>query len=309
MSRRIITEADVDPGAEVSRSWVWPLAGLSVLGVFRMAGFVVVRYLLPYLTPANGGPPPNVSATPTERPTTGTPAGEETTAAGTTAATGQPTTGETLTEQGTTGTSPTTGSPAEGTLTELETTGAQTTTETAFELPAFDPLVLLLGVLVLVLVLVLYSLVSDRTDSSDGEPAPSPGGSEAARPASGSVDATAERVLKTIPLEIVSGWVALQGLIETIQIDDPEIWYWTFFAMGLVATPLHMWHNTREAWTRPLREDLVRIGQITLATVSFVVWVLSLGGPFRSFPFYNQGIGSLVLISYTYWLLPLLQQE
>lgn len=95
------------------------------------------------------------------------------------------------------------------------------------------------------------------------------------------------RLLKYIPAEVIAAYLAAQGIIESAGSDTGrQTALWIAAALGLVLTPLYL----RRAGVRKVR-------QLTLSSVSFVVWVFALGGPFEGLEFYVPYHGSLALIA------------
>ncbi|HDP95417.1 MAG TPA: hypothetical protein ENN40_08680 [Candidatus Aminicenantes bacterium] len=95
-----------------------------------------------------------------------------------------------------------------------------------------------------------------------------------------------ERLLKLIPSEIVTAWVAVQGMIP----EDSGPWVMTAAAAVLmVLTPFYLRRF----------QKVVRPMQLAASTVSFLVWVYTLGGPFAYWGLYRSWFASVVLILWT----------
>jgi hypothetical protein len=109
------------------------------------------------------------------------------------------------------------------------------------------------------------------------------------------VDTFFDRVVKYIPAEIVSAWVAVKGLIEAAATQSKQTVLWICLAVGVVFTALYMLKKTAVPGKPPA------IAQTAIATGAFIVWVLALGEPFASWlGAANQALyGSLFLIFYT----------
>lgn len=95
-----------------------------------------------------------------------------------------------------------------------------------------------------------------------------------------------DRLLKLIPSEIVAAYMVLAGIIPLTSAK------WGTLIVSiilLILVPLYLWkiHN------------VTRCSQITVTTISFVVWVYSLGGPFQYWNVYKAWIGSIVLVLWT----------
>jgi len=109
------------------------------------------------------------------------------------------------------------------------------------------------------------------------------------------VDTFFDRVVKYIPSEIVSAWVAAKGLVESAATPSKLTILWICFALGVVLTVFLALKQT----TVP--EEPLAVRQTAIMTGAFVVWTVALGEPFTNLlgqP--NQSLfGSLLLIFYT----------
>ena len=107
------------------------------------------------------------------------------------------------------------------------------------------------------------------------------------------LDGYFDRLLKFVPADIVAAWIAITGLIAAADnVPVPRL-LWIMFAVFVVITAAWTYVQTREANMPPATT------QIAIATISFVVWVFALGGPFVNLGFYNPVYGSIVLIIYS----------
>jgi hypothetical protein len=109
------------------------------------------------------------------------------------------------------------------------------------------------------------------------------------------VDTFVDRVVKYIPAEIVSAWVAAKGVVEAAGAAANAYVLWVCFAVGVILTALYTLKKTAVPGLKPA---YVQTG---IATVAFVVWVIALGEPFATlFGKAQQSLyGSLLLIAYT----------
>jgi len=103
------------------------------------------------------------------------------------------------------------------------------------------------------------------------------------------LDSYYDRLLKYIPADVVAGWIAVKGILASVQGNPNDNIYWICFAAGVIFTILWTYKLTsvdghKPAWL-----------QIIIATVAFVVWVVVTGEPFKIEPY----IGSLILVAYT----------
>ena len=104
-----------------------------------------------------------------------------------------------------------------------------------------------------------------------------------------------DRVLKYIPADVVGGWIAAKGIIESQAQEDPTLptILWVAFAVGLLLTAVWTYRQTQEPGKG------VAFTQIVMAIAAFAVWVFALGGPFAQLEWYKPFHGSLVLIAFT----------
>jgi hypothetical protein len=110
----------------------------------------------------------------------------------------------------------------------------------------------------------------------------------------------ANKLVKLVPTEIVGAYVVLAGMLgyayaaapAAQQMPDPElkaILIQVVFFTLLVLTPLYLWRIGRVS-------NLI---QLAVTTISYVIWVYTLGGPFVVWGLYNSIIGSVALVLWT----------
>jgi hypothetical protein len=106
-----------------------------------------------------------------------------------------------------------------------------------------------------------------------------------------SPDGYGSRVLKYIPAEVVTVYIAVQGVINAADPAGPNATLlWVAFGILLVLTPVYLWrimHVTKSL-------------QLVISTIAFAVWVFSLGGPFAFFPWYQAVYGAVLLPLFTF---------
>ena len=109
----------------------------------------------------------------------------------------------------------------------------------------------------------------------------------------------AERIVKYVPVEIVSGYVFVLGLAQAVPIGVPQtIAVWACLLAGCVATPLYLLAQKPQPGQGP---------QVWIASFAFLLWAYLLGGPFAAEPlkpYYYPSLGSVVVGLYT-WLVGL----
>ena len=86
-------------------------------------------------------------------------------------------------------------------------------------------------------------------------------------------DNQVERVIKYVPTEIISGYLALSGLATALpeNLAYKPILAWGLVVIGLIFTPLYLMKSKpqgKQWW------------QIPISTAAFFFWAYALGGPF-----------------------------
>jgi hypothetical protein len=94
------------------------------------------------------------------------------------------------------------------------------------------------------------------------------------------------KLLKLIPSEIVAAYLVIEGIIPE---ERKYIGTLVLSAVLLIMVPLYL----RKVY------KVRRLGQHIFVMLAFVVWVYSLGGPFRYWNIWEAWIGSSLLILYT----------
>lgn len=118
---------------------------------------------------------------------------------------------------------------------------------------------------------------------------------QAADAAGSEVDTYSARILKYIPADIVSAWVAAKALIESAAAASKNTVLWVCFVAAVILTALWTLKRTRVPGKPPA------ITQTVVATGAFIVWAIALGEPFSSLLGRAQQAlyGGLLLIFYT----------
>ncbi len=105
-------------------------------------------------------------------------------------------------------------------------------------------------------------------------------------------DSYTSRIAKYIPAEIITGFIAIDGILKAVS-DPPAFLYWVVFAFCLVLTPFYTWRISNQ-------KDLpAATSQIVISTCSFACWVFAFGGPFKLYDWYQPYIGSILLVMAT----------
>lgn len=103
-------------------------------------------------------------------------------------------------------------------------------------------------------------------------------------------------IIKLIPVEIVSVYQAAYHIIDSSKYEDEkQVLQWVTFVALLLITPFYLKKVAQITSNK----------QIVFCTISFVVWVFSLGGPFTDIGAISpQFLGAVFLPVYTL-LIPL----
>jgi len=103
-----------------------------------------------------------------------------------------------------------------------------------------------------------------------------------------------EQLLKYIPGEAISLYLAIEGVIKSAQMAGNELRFW--LAFGLVICMIFGWAYLHKVW------HVSRRSQIAISAVALVAYVFALGGVFATFSFYHAWQGSIVLVVTTAFL-------
>lgn len=106
------------------------------------------------------------------------------------------------------------------------------------------------------------------------------------------IDNYTDRLIKYIPSDIVGAWVVASGLIKGASDIPQNTLLWIVFAVSVILTPLWILKQTAQRNLPPAKTQAI------ISTGAFIVWVIALGEPFSSLPFYRPVYGSLILLFY-----------
>jgi hypothetical protein len=95
-----------------------------------------------------------------------------------------------------------------------------------------------------------------------------------------------DKVVKLIPTEIVGAYMVLAGIIPA---NSTKVWTLVISIALLVLTPVYLWRMS----------GVTNKVQLMVTTISFAVWIYSLGGPFAAWGLYQPFISSILLILWT----------
>lgn len=118
-------------------------------------------------------------------------------------------------------------------------------------------------------------------------------------------DNYANQIIKLIPADVVGVYIAISKLLETADWTYPTL-QWSVFFIILLITPFYLKRTDSQIDKR----------QIMVATLSFIVWTFSIGGPFEKlfqhcYPLEADRfkiIASVVIMIYTL-IVPLLYKK
>jgi hypothetical protein len=110
-------------------------------------------------------------------------------------------------------------------------------------------------------------------------------------------DSYRERLLKLIPSEVLGTYMAVNAALISM---DPStmstVLLWVVFGICLAVTPLWLWFG----------QGVRKVLQIVLTSIAFVIWVMTVSGPFTTIPDYKPVIGTVFLILFSGLIAPLL---
>ena len=94
------------------------------------------------------------------------------------------------------------------------------------------------------------------------------------------------KLLKLIPSEIIAAYILIGGIIPA------DYKYWGCLIAAIILLVLIPFYLRR-------LYDVKRLGQIIYIMIAFVIWIYTLGEPFRHWGIWQEWIGSALLILYT----------
>jgi hypothetical protein len=99
-----------------------------------------------------------------------------------------------------------------------------------------------------------------------------------------------DRLFKYIPAELVAGYIFVLGIVKQLT-DAGEImtFQWLLFLAFCILTPLYLWRV----------QKVMKLQQLLISLLSFIVWAFALGGPFALYNWYNPVYGSILLPVFT----------
>ncbi len=103
-------------------------------------------------------------------------------------------------------------------------------------------------------------------------------------------DTYVDRLFKYIPAELVAGYIFVTGVLKQLtDAGEIRILQWLLFLVFCGLTPLYLWRI----------QKVKKVQQHLISTLSFIVWVFALGGPFSLYGWYNPVYGQILLPVFT----------
>jgi len=111
----------------------------------------------------------------------------------------------------------------------------------------------------------------------------------------GTRDGYMERLLKLIPGETVAMYLFLQGVIQSGldgETNQLIIWLWAIIAILALGNIFYL----------KKYQGVTDNVQILILTIAFFVWIMTIGGPFVYFDWYQAFMGSVILGLFTFFV-------
>lgn len=103
-----------------------------------------------------------------------------------------------------------------------------------------------------------------------------------------------DRLLKLIPGETTAVYLSLQGFITSaLDGEAGQLQTWLWIIVGVLALGNILYLRQSQAVSDPV--------QLTILTVAFLIWVMTIGGPFAMIPGYQPFMGSVILGLFTFF--------
>jgi hypothetical protein len=103
-----------------------------------------------------------------------------------------------------------------------------------------------------------------------------------------------DRLFRLIPSEVVSLYLVGSGLIP----NEEHIGLLLWSIVCLVAIVVSRTIGTAD----PKRRSPPQLGAVAISSISFVIWVYALGGPFRSYNLHIPWLSSLLVLGWTFFV-------
>jgi hypothetical protein len=104
-----------------------------------------------------------------------------------------------------------------------------------------------------------------------------------------------DRLKNLIPAEVSAAYIAVQALIPSEEKVGLAAWA----AACLILTFLFIASQSKTEEGNPGKKHPINWGQVGISSISFVIWVYALGGPFASFGIRVPWIGFALMVGWT----------
>ncbi|MGH2970451.1 MAG: hypothetical protein ACRDK0_15515 [Solirubrobacteraceae bacterium] len=109
--------------------------------------------------------------------------------------------------------------------------------------------------------------------------------------AGATIDGYFDRIIKFIPGDIVAAWVTISGILQP-RANAAAVWW----GILVVLVGVTYWWTLKQT---ALPNAPPGTKQAIVSTLAFLVWTYALGGPFATQPWYDSGIGAVLMIVFT----------
>lgn len=96
-----------------------------------------------------------------------------------------------------------------------------------------------------------------------------------------------DRLLKYVPVEIMGLYLVIEGLLKSMY-DGPTINYY-LLGLLIVGAFFTFWYVKRYL-------KVVRVFQVLMSVLAFLIWVFSMGGWFETQGFWQAGWGAIAVV-------------
>jgi hypothetical protein len=111
-----------------------------------------------------------------------------------------------------------------------------------------------------------------------------------ARAQAGATDDYSNRLVKLIPAEVVSLFLALDAILAS-RTETSRLVAWVVFGIGLLGTFLYLRRAAKvKSWP-----------QITASAFAFCLWAYVIGGPFAGYAWYDPIYGAIAVPVFTFF--------
>ena len=104
-----------------------------------------------------------------------------------------------------------------------------------------------------------------------------------------------DRLLKMIPAEVVALYLVGSGVIPA---GESPAWLLAWSLVCLLGVVVIRAYGTADR----ARGKGPQWAAVLIATISFVIWLYSLGGPFKPYGVYKPFLGSLLILAWTFFV-------